>query len=215
MSVLVWSMCSLCQFITIILKVRRFRAQHLDYVAYLYTDDWNLTCTNKPTTTKWANWILPTDNKRHRFPGTQESCRAWTLPHNPQSLMFGAKFQWSTLFFHKQYREYNSEKKRQAELCKQTEIVNVPIRLNRKPSQLAVYSETGFQRSGVVERALPGQPSDKRSSVQRQVTAGGTWECISSSLQDKYWKIYIQRIWLMSNVCSQWYYCWSLSLTWS
>lgn len=74
------------------------------------------------------------------------------------------------MFFHKQYREYNSEKEREAELCKQTEIVSIPIRLNRKPSQLAVYSEPGFRGSGVVERALPGQPTDRWSSVRRQVT---------------------------------------------
>ena len=65
------------------------------------------------------------------------------------------------MFFDKQYREYNSEKEREAELCKQTEIVGVPIRLNRKPSQLAVYSEPGSRGQGLQrEHFLDSQQTD-------------------------------------------------------
>lgn len=47
------------------------------------------------------------------------------------------------------------KREREAELCKQTEIVSVPIRLNRKPSQLAVYSEPGFGGQGLQREHFP------------------------------------------------------------
>lgn len=52
-------------------------------------------------------------------------------------------------------------------MCKQTEIVIAPIRLNRKPSQLDVYSEPGCRGQGLLrEHFLDSEQTD----VRRQVT---------------------------------------------
>lgn len=84
--------------------------------------------------------------------------------------MFGAQLWRRTLFLHKQYRGDKSEKEKEADLCKQTEIVGVPIRLNRKPSQLTVYSEPGFGGRGLHrEHFLDGHQTDGAAS-------GGRWQ---------------------------------------
>lgn len=61
-----------------------------------------------------------------------------------------------------------SEKEKEAELCKQTEIVGVPIRLNRKPSQLTVYSEPGLRGRGLQrEHFLDSYQTDRAVSKGR------------------------------------------------
>lgn len=53
-------------------------------------------------------------------------------------------------------------------LCKQPKIGNGLVRPNRKPSQLAVYSGPGQQRSQVTQRTLPGRPSEGQHCVQER-----------------------------------------------
>lgn len=57
---------------------------------------------------------------------------------------------------------------RGAELCKQTEIVCIPIRLNRKPSQLTVYSKLGSRGQKLLgELFLDCQQTDEAVSGDR------------------------------------------------
>lgn len=71
------------------------------------------------------------------------------------------------MFLSKQYIKCSFGKEGEAEVCKQTEIVIAPIRLNRKPSQLVVYSEPGCRGQGLLrEHFLDSEQTD----VRRQVT---------------------------------------------
>lgn len=73
-----------------------------------------------------------------------------------------------TLFFYKQY--IVSKKGREAKDCKQTEIVSIPIGLNRKLSQLDVYSEPCYRVQGLWrEHFLASQQTDGKAS-------GGRWQ---------------------------------------
>lgn len=151
------------------LKWRHFSTQYFNYLAVLYTGTWKLTFTNKQMPQNELTETLPQTTKdfqeRKGIAEAGHYCvipKAWCLERSCSD--------WRTLFFHKQYREYNSEKEREAELCKQTEIVCVPIRLNRKPSQLAVYSELGLRGQGLQrEHFLARQQTDGGVS-------GGRWQ---------------------------------------
>lgn len=80
--------------------------------------------------------------------------------------------------------KYDSIKERGAEVCKQTEIVAVPIRLNRKPSQLDVYSEPRSRGQGLwKEHFLDSQQTDGAASGRRWQL--GAQESITSSLEYK------------------------------
>lgn len=59
------------------------------------------------------------------------------------------------------------EREREAEVRKQTEIVIAPIRLNRKPSQLDVYSEPGCRGQGLLREHFL---DSEQTGVRRQVT---------------------------------------------
>lgn len=114
---------------------------------------------------KWVKWSLPTDNKR--FPGTQEGCAGhYCIIPKARCLDHSCR----TLFFSKQYIKCSFGKEREAEACKQTEIVIAPIRLNRKPSQLDVYSEPGCRGQGLLrEHFLDSEQTDGAAS-------GGRWQ---------------------------------------
>lgn len=97
------------------------------------------------------------------------------------------------MFFSKQYIKCSFGKEREAEVCKQTEIVIAPIRLNRKPSQLGVYSEPGCRGQGLLrEHFLDSEQTD----VRRQVTVEVNKNASSLHVARASAKIYKQ---MMSN----------------